>query len=200
MLSLQEASYCGETRTDVQGHFAVERLEYDAFGRLIVWKPTLQGFGLNRKEVPTVRYEYYPSGELKKRVAPSGVAVEIEYDRQKGHPLTFRLLSRSNSQEVLVLRRDMVYDAEGFLLRYQDARGEKYEFRPDAFGRPFASLRPDGRRTETIRDALGRLVHYRVMDHQGRILDEMRFEYDLSGRLVQVQRRRTGHTPLMSGL
>jgi YD repeat-containing protein len=163
---------------------------------LAAWNPTLEKVGAG--EPPEVRYEYYPAGQLKKRIAPAGTAVEILYDQTTGRQKAIRLLANDNAQKALMLREAMTYDAEGFLVCFRDARGEIHQAEPDAFGRPLATRRPeDDLRRETLRDGLDRVIHERVFDSQKRLLDERKSHYDGSGRLVKVQRRRLA-TPLIA--
>jgi len=196
---LKEAMYHGEPRPDAAGYFAAERLRYDAFGRLVAWNPTLEPLGTDNPRPPEVRYEYYPSGQLKKRTTPTGTAVEIRYDEATGWQKELRLLSSEAWQAPLVLRQAMTYDAEGFLVSYRDARGEKYTAEADGFGRAFATTRPDGLRSETRRDGLDRPVRERVLDAEGRVLDERKYQYDTTGRLVKVHQHRLATKPLTAG-
>jgi RHS repeat-associated protein len=196
---LKEATYHGETRPDAAGYFAAERLQYDAFGRLVAWNPTLERLGSDAPRPPEVQYEYYPSGQLKKRITPAGTAVQILYDAATGWPKELRLLSSDGSQVPLVLRQDMTYDAEGFLVSYRDARGEKYTAEADGLGREFATTRPDGVRSETLCNGQDRPAYQRILDAEGRFLDEGKYQYDAMGRLVKVMRRRLCTTPLAAG-
>jgi len=192
---LQDAPYPGETRPDAPGQFAAERLQYDAFGRLAVWHSTLEPWGWEKPRPPEVRYEYYPSGQLKKRITPAGTAVEIRYDEATGRQKELRLVSHAASQETLVLRSEMTYDAEGFLISYRDGRAKSYKAEPDAFGRAMATVRPDGLRTETLSDGLDRPVCERVVTAQGQLVQERKYHYDVSGRLVKVDHNRLPTQP-----
>ena len=189
---LKGAPYRGETRPEVSGYFAVQKMEYDALGRLVAWKPTLERFGVDKNTIPAIRYEYLPAGLLKKRITPSGTAVEITYDEAHGQARNIRLLSRNNPKEALVLRDAMQYDREGFLLSHKDANGEIYRAEPDGFGRAFAKVQPDGLRREVFSDGLDRTVQERVFDSEGQLCDERTYEYDASGRLVKVRHHRMG--------
>jgi len=193
------ASYLGETRLDAAGYFTAERLTYDALGRLVAWNPTLERLGLENPVLPEVRYEYYPSGQLKKRITPAGTAIEIEYDEKTGRPRTIRLLPHDKSQKPLVLRAAMVYDAEGALISYQDARGETYRAEADAFGRVWATVRPDGVREQILRDGLDRPVYEQVYDAEGRLVDEREYQYDSTNRLVKIRQRRLVADPDATG-
>ena len=186
ILRLRDSQFPGETRPDAAGYFAAERLAYDAFGRLSVWHPTLEKLGLENPRPPEVRYEYYPSGLLKKRITPAGAAVEILYDHLTGRQKELRLLSADASKPPLVLRSDMIYDPEGFLLSYREPNGQTYRAEPDVFGRALATVRPDGVRTETLYDGLDRLVHERVFDKDRSLLDERKYSYDTAGRRIKV--------------
>jgi YD repeat-containing protein len=121
---------------------------------------------------------------------PSGTAVEIVYDEMTGRQKELRLISNADSQEQLRLLTDMTYDAEGSLVSYRDARGSKYWFEFDGFGRPVAVLRPDGVRSENQRDGLDRTVQERFRDTLSRVLDERKYSYDRTGRLVKVEQHR----------
>lgn len=178
------AVYRGEQRVDTPGHFVVQKFRYDSLGRMVAWQPTLERFGIDRNEPVEVKYEYYASGVLRKRVTPGGTAVEIEYDTTSGKPKAFLLIARNAPEEKLILRQAMRYDPEGFLVGYKDARGATYEQKPDGFGRLYAVVRPDGVRTETLRDGLDRPVQERVLSSDGKVLHETQYEYDQAGRLV----------------
>ena len=192
ILRPSDCRYAGDTRPDAAGHFATQRLAYDAFGRLAAWNPTLEKLGLDKPRPPEVRYEYYPSGLLKKRTTPAGAAVEIVYDEITGRQKELRLLSSERMQAPLILRSEMMFDREGFLLSYRESNGQMYRAESDVFGRVLATIRPDGVRTETLYDGLDRLVQERVFNEQNTLLDERKYHYDAAGRRIKVERRRLG--------
>ncbi len=181
-------------RAEIGGNFIVSEYQYYAVGRLSRWIPTKEQFGLAHNNPVSIAYEYYPSGDVKRRIAPRGTQVEIRYDAKTGWPESFRLLPAADDprQEELILRKELVYDPEGFLVSYRDARGELHRWEKDALGRPHAYVRPDGVREETFYDGLDRPIHYRWGNSDGKILGKKKLEYDLRGRLSKVQVHRSG--------
>ena len=193
---LKEAQFAGEKWNGISGVFTVERMRYDSLGRLVAWYPTSERLGVEKKVIPENRYEYLPSGLLRKRITSAGAAVEMIYDPVKGELRSIRLLSRNSEQQPLTLRDKMEYDSEGFLLSYTDAKSEIYRAEPDGFGRAFATIRPDGLRKELVRDGLDRAVREQAFDAHHQLLYERAYEYDTSGRLVKVSHRRLGENQL----
>jgi len=190
MFQLPGSRYQGEHRADVEGRFRKAEFRYDGFGRLVAWKPTSEKFGPDGSAVAEVRYEYYPGGQVRKRTAAAGRAVFFQYDPHTGWLQQIQLVSSKDEKDVLVLRDKMTYDAEGFLVEWYDARGERHKAEPDAFGRQFKTVRPDGVQMEQHFDGLDRLVKEQTEAPRGTLLGNVRYEYDATGRLVRVLERR----------
>ena len=154
-LAIGETGYQGESLFGLEGKYLIQEFKRDGWGRVVEWNQA--------KDTDPVRFEYYPSGEDKLKILPSGLRVEQVYDEEKrtGFLLGNKIVSEEHGE--VILQKNRKYDANGFLLSYENGKGTPFEFRPDQWGRGYESKMPDGRIMRSILDGLGRVKSEMVL-------------------------------------
>ena len=177
-------AYEGEVIPNLAGRFAVERYERDARGLLTRW---IQSDELFAGVSAQVRYERNPDGSVRRRMPSAEPELVFEWDDESG------VISRQyleSGGEQLPVQTEMRYDAEGNLVSYKDDYWQFHSNRVDRFGRPFASIAPNGVVTEVQQDGANRVARSRFLAPDGMALDESINSYGEAGELQNTRRRR----------
>lgn len=177
-------AYEGEVIPNLDGRFLVERYERDVRGLLTRWIKSDEVFA---GELAQIRYERNPDGTVRRRMPASEPELVFEWDEESG--LISRQYLESGGKQ-LPVQTDMRYDAEGNLVSYRDDHGQTHSSRVDPFGRPFASMAPNGVVTEVHQDGANRVVRSRTLAPDGMVLDESTHSYGEAGELQNTRRRR----------
>ncbi len=180
-------AYKGEELPGLSGRFVVQQLDRDARGLLTRWTKTSESFAGAQ---PKVLYVRSPNGSVSRREARGEPALVFKTDNTTGFE-TGRFAEADGQR--LPLRTEMKYDAEGNLVSYLDDLGESHSNRLDRFGRPFSTVAPNGVITENWMDGAGRVTRMRVIDKQGRVLDESSTEYGKAAQLLTANRHRLAY-------
>lgn len=206
--------------TDALGR-SVEMLRYDSAGRLLSSRDanavvsdneySSRGWLLATKVRGTdnsseaddrvTRFEYWPTGQIKKSTLPDGASLTYTYDAAQrltdiedndGNRVHYTLdsdgkrLKEETKTSSGTLKRTLsrVYNSLGQLQANKDASQNATVFRYDSRGNQDRSTDALGRVTDQGHDPLSRLV--RTLQDAGGLNVETKFEYDTMDRLTKV--------------
>ncbi|MBL8299700.1 MAG: RHS repeat protein [Rhodanobacteraceae bacterium] len=183
--------------TDENG--VASQISYDARGRLTARR--VRGVDAAGADDRVTRYEYWPSGMVKKILLPDGTFTVYDYDPalrltsisdNAGNRLTFTLnaagerIKEDTRDASNTLRRTLsrTYDTLGRLQVLTDAYGRNTQYTYDVSGKPDLATDALNRVTDSNHDALGRLV--RSLQDSNGVAAESKFEYDPLNNLTKV--------------